>query len=87
MKIANIPYFGEENIRIVGFKITPCDEAWGEFGMSEPTFWFENYIKAGIKNHDGQKLLVKHILDTDKGISETTRTILEMLVGENNETN
>ena len=82
MNIANIPYSGEENTRVVGFKITPEDEAWGECGLSEPVTWFRKYIESGIKNQDGQKLLVKHILDTDKGISENTRTILEMLIGE-----
>jgi hypothetical protein len=34
----------------------------------------------GIKTHDGQKLLVQHILDTDKGLSENSRKILEELI-------
>jgi hypothetical protein len=61
--IANIPYAG--------------DEAYGLYGLSEPATWFNKFINQGIKNHDGQKLLVEHILNTDKGISDTTRQILE----------
>ncbi len=34
----------------------------------------------GIKIHDGQKLLVQHILDTEKGLSENSRKILEELI-------
>jgi len=34
----------------------------------------------GIKTHDGQKLLVQHILDTDEGLSENSRKILEELI-------
>ncbi len=35
---------------------------------------------SGIKNHAGQKLLVQHILDTDEGLSENRRKILEELI-------
>ncbi len=35
---------------------------------------------TGIKTHDGQKLLVQHILDTDEGLSENSRKILEELI-------
>lgn len=34
----------------------------------------------GIKTHDGQKLSVQHILDTDEGLSENSRKILEELI-------
>ncbi len=34
----------------------------------------------GIKTYDGQKLLVQHILDTDSGLSENSRKILEELI-------
>lgn len=34
----------------------------------------------GIKGHDGQKLLVQHILDNDKGLSDISRAILERLI-------
>lgn len=40
---------------------------------------FEN---KGIKAHDGQKLLVQHILDNDKGLSYSSRMILEKLIEE-----
>lgn len=40
---------------------------------------FEN---KGIKNHEGQKLLVQHILDNDKGLSDSSRMILEKLIEE-----
>lgn len=36
----------------------------------------------GIKAHDGQKLLVQHILDNDKGLSDSSRVILEKLIEE-----
>ncbi len=36
----------------------------------------------GIKNHDGQKLLVKHILDVEPNLSTNARSILELLIGE-----
>ena len=36
----------------------------------------------GIKAHDGQKLLVQHILDNDKGLSDSSRMILEKLIEE-----
>lgn len=35
-----------------------------------------------IKNHAGQKLLVQHILDSDKGLSDSSRVILEKLIEE-----
>lgn len=35
---------------------------------------------TGIKTHDGQKLLLQHILDTDEGLSENSRRILEELI-------
>lgn len=45
-----------------------------------------NTEARGIKTHDGrcmaaeQKLLVQHILDTDEGLSENSRKILEELI-------
>ncbi len=39
-----------------------------------------NTESDGIKVHDGQKLLVQHILDTDEGLSENSRKILERLI-------
>lgn len=42
--------------------------------------WIENLQSMGIKAHDGQKLLVQHILDTDEGLSENSRKILEELI-------
>lgn len=75
--IANIPYAGDAGYRVVGFKIQEGDEAYGIYGLSEPVTWFNKFISRGIKNHDGQKILVEHILNTDKGISDTTRQILE----------
>lgn len=36
----------------------------------------------GIKAHAGQKLLVQHILDNDKGLSDSSRVILEKLIEE-----
>ncbi len=45
--------------------------------------WRSNYhaaMQSGIKTHDGQKLLVQHILDTDSGLSENSRKILEELI-------
>lgn len=43
--------------------------------------WYDA-VERGIKNHDGQKLLVQHILDNDKGLSDTSRVILEELIEE-----
>ena len=34
----------------------------------------------GIQIHAGQKLLVQHILDNDKGLSHNSRVILEKLI-------
>lgn len=34
----------------------------------------------GIQIHAGQKLLVQHILDNDKGLSDSSRVILEKLI-------
>lgn len=34
----------------------------------------------GIKAHDGQKLLVQIVLDNDKGLSYSSRIILEKLI-------
>lgn len=42
--------------------------------------WIENLQTMGIKAHDGQKLLVQHILDNDKGLSDSSRVILEKLI-------
>lgn len=36
----------------------------------------------GIRIHDGQKILVKYILDNDKGINENARQILELFLGD-----
>lgn len=36
----------------------------------------------GIQIHDGQKLLVQIVLDNDKGLSDTSRVILEKLIEE-----
>ena len=41
---------------------------------------FQAAQTLGIKNHDGQKLLVQHILDNDKGLSDSSRVILEKLI-------
>lgn len=41
---------------------------------------FQAAQALGIKAHDGQKLLVQHILDTDEGLSENSRKILEELI-------
>lgn len=35
-----------------------------------------------IQIHAGQKLLVQHILDNDKGLSHSSRVILEKLIEE-----
>lgn len=36
----------------------------------------------GIKSHDGQKLVVQHLLDTDDGMSDHSRKVLKLLIGE-----
>lgn len=41
--------------------------------------WYEAQA-FGIKTHEGQKLLVQNFLDTDSGLSENSRTILEELI-------
>ena len=63
-------------------------------GQSEAEIKLRKYLKGlglsakdfteskGIKNHDGQKLLVQHILDNDKGLSDSSRVILEKLIEE-----
>lgn len=71
------------------------DIALGRFGLSEADIDRGMSASAetvsenkGIKNHDGrckaaeQKLLVQHILDNDKGLSESSRMILEKLIEE-----
>lgn len=77
LPIVNIlnPY--DQGTRVVGFSIQEGDEAWGCAGLSESLAWFEALLNAGVKNHDGQKLLLQYILDNDSGISETSRKILE----------
>lgn len=77
--LANIPH-QDAGFRVVGFKIQEGDELYGTHGLSEPVTNFRAILEAGIKNHDGQKLLVQHILDTDSGLSENSRKILEELI-------
>jgi hypothetical protein len=79
-QIVNIANPTEQGTRVVGFKIQEGDEAWGVYGLSEPLVWFEALLNAGIKNHDGQKLLLKYILDNDSGISENSREILKAML-------
>lgn len=79
-QIVNIASPTEQGTRVVGFKIQEGDEALGVYGLSEPLMWFQSVLDAGIKNHDGQKLLLKYILDNDQGISENSRTILKMML-------
>jgi hypothetical protein len=46
---------------------------------------FSGWVGAqqyGIKTHEGQKLLVQHILDTDSGLSDSSRVVLEKLIEE-----
>jgi hypothetical protein len=43
---------------------------------------FQAAQTLGIKAHEGQKLLVQHILDNDKGLSDSSRVILEKLIEE-----
>lgn len=55
-----------------------------ELGVSAKDFT----ESRGIKNHDGscfaaeQKLLVQYVLDNDKGLSHSSRVILEKLIEE-----
>lgn len=53
------------------------DQLPAEQHQGEPSFQ-----NKGIKAHDGQKLLVQHILDNDKGLSDSSRMILEKLIEE-----
>lgn len=79
--IVNIPDPYNKHARIVGVRIHPGDEAYGEFGMSEAIDWFrKRFIEAGIRYHDGQKLMLEYILDNDAGISENTKIILKTLL-------
>ena len=80
LPIINISNPNEKGTRVVGFKIKEGDDAWGLYGLSEPLAWFEALLDAGVKNHDGQKLLLQYILDNDSGISETSRKILEEML-------
>lgn len=43
---------------------------------------FQAAKSQGIKNHDGQKLLVRYVLDNDRGLSHSSRVILEKLIEE-----
>lgn len=43
---------------------------------------FQAAQTLGIKANEGQKLLVQHILDNDKGLSHSSRVILEKLIEE-----
>ena len=79
-KIVNIANPTEQGTRVVGFKIQEGDEAWGVYGLSEPLMWFQSLLDAGIKNHEGQKYLLQHILDNEKGISENSRKILKAML-------
>lgn len=80
MNVVNIPDPHNKGSRVIGYRIEKGDEAYGEYGLSEPCAWFEKRVNSGLKNHDGQKLLVQHVLDTDTGLSENSRTILESLI-------
>lgn len=80
MNIVNIPDPHNKDSRVIGYRIEKGDEAYGEYGLSEPCTWFNKLITSGIKNHDGQKLLIQYVLNTDSGLSENTRTILESLI-------
>ena len=82
--LVNVPDPYNNEARIVGVRIFPGSEAYGKYGLSEPIDWFrKRFIESGILNHDGQKLLIEHILETDTGISESTKVILETLLGKN----
>jgi hypothetical protein len=80
--IVNIPDPNNKGCRIVGFRLEQGDEALGQHGVSEPLEWFNGLLSSGIKSHDGQKLLVKHILDSENNLSESSRMILKMFIGE-----
>lgn len=59
------------------------DLTWSERDKMDLYSAAQGYYEAqakGIKIHDGQKLLVQHILDTDEGLSENSRKILEELI-------
>lgn len=42
----NIPDPDNKGARIVGFRIREGDEAWGQFGLSEPLAWLERIAAA-----------------------------------------
>lgn len=54
-------------------------EEFDDLGNDLAGYW-EDRINLGIKTHDGQKLLVQYILDTDSGLSENSRKILEEFI-------
>lgn len=79
--IVNIPDPFNAGARVVGVRIYPGEEAYGDYGLSEAIAWFrKRFIESGVRHHDGQKLLLKHILENDDGISEFTRNILNTLL-------
>lgn len=78
--LVNIPDPHYKGSRVVGYRIEEGSEAYGECGLSEPLDWFNKKLSGGIKNHDGQKLVVQFILDTDKELSDYSRKILEDLI-------
>lgn len=39
-----IPDPNNAGARIVGFRIRPGDDAWGEMGISEPLFWLDGIL-------------------------------------------
>lgn len=80
MNIVNIPDPQNTGKRIVGYRFEQGGEVWGKYGLSEPLDWFEKRLNVGIKNHDGQKLVIQFVLDTDKEMSEYSRRILEELI-------
>jgi hypothetical protein len=80
MNIVNVPDPHLSDGRIVGFRIEKGDEAFGEHGLSEACTWFQKRLSAGIKEHDGQKIVIQYILDTDSGINDYSRRILEDLI-------
>lgn len=75
---ATCPYTGQSEAEIKLRKYLK------ELGVSAKDFT----ESKGIKNHDGrckaaeQKLLVQHILDNDKGLSDSSHMILEKLIEE-----
>lgn len=56
-------------------KCSYCGNGWREIAKTEAELRL-----AEQKQRDGQKLLVQHILDTDEGLSENSRKILEELI-------